>query len=123
MRLKEIYNITEVAEALKCTRKTVRKYIDQGRIKTILFGRNHKVTEAELKHILKYGLPTGANARWRKKAAAARKKSRANAKAREAAALASGGQASPSAAASSKVMASSKVKKGGAASKSRSSAR
>lgn len=116
MRLKEIYNITEVAEALKSTRKTVRKYIDQGRIKTILFGRNHKVTEAELKHILKYGLPTGANEQWRKKAAAARAKSRANAKAR-AAALASSGQASPS------VTDSSKGKKRGASSKSSKGAR
>ncbi len=92
MRLKEIYNIAEVAQALKCSVASVRMYYKAGRIRTIMIGKRNKVTEEEMRYILSHGLRETTEA-WRKISRERRQVSRERAKARQAAALKKEGSA------------------------------
>ena len=86
MRLKELYTIKEVAQALKCSADSVRTYYKEGRIRTIMIGKRYKVREEEMQYVLAHGLrePTAS---FRKVSRERRRVSRERAKAREAAAL------------------------------------
>lgn len=47
------YNVSEVAEILSLSGKTVRTYIKDGRLKAVMVGNRWKIAETEVKKILK----------------------------------------------------------------------
>lgn len=52
----KLYTPKEVAEILKLNRKTIYNYIESGRLKTVQFGREHRITEEELQRLVKTGV-------------------------------------------------------------------
>ena len=56
MRDIKLYTPKEVAEILKLNRKTIYNYIESGRLKTVQFGREHRITEEELQRLVKTGV-------------------------------------------------------------------
>lgn len=52
----KLYNLQELADMLKVSKQTIYNYKKIGRINAKRYGREYKVTEAELQRILKNGL-------------------------------------------------------------------
>lgn len=51
----KLYTPAEVAEILKLTRKSIYNYIESGKLKSVQFGREHRITEEELQRFIKTG--------------------------------------------------------------------
>ena len=49
----EYFTVAKVAEILKISPNTVRKYIRQGRLKAIKIGREYRISEKRFKEFLK----------------------------------------------------------------------
>jgi len=44
----ETYTLSDVAEALKVSRRTVLRYVKTGRIKAFKFGNNYRITQENI---------------------------------------------------------------------------
>ncbi|WP_319642653.1 helix-turn-helix domain-containing protein [Methanovulcanius yangii] len=56
MVLKEIYTVDEIAEILSITPMTVRRYINEGKIKAIKIARSWRIRRDELERIMEEGV-------------------------------------------------------------------
>jgi excisionase family DNA binding protein len=54
--LEKLYSISEVAEILDCTSRTVQQYITEKRIKAVKIANRWKVNEKEIGYIQRNGL-------------------------------------------------------------------
>lgn len=51
--MSQLYTIDEVAKLIKVSGKQVRRYIDLGELKSLRFGRLHRITEKQLEAFVK----------------------------------------------------------------------
>ena len=51
----KVYTPTEIAEILKLSRQTIYNYLNAGKLKSVQFGREHRITEEELKRFIETG--------------------------------------------------------------------
>ena len=51
----KLYTPNEVAEILKLSRQTVYNYITAGKLRSVQLGREHRISEEDLKEFLKTG--------------------------------------------------------------------
>lgn len=52
----KFYSVEELSEKLEMHIDTIRRYIREGRIKAIKFGRSYRIKEEEVKRILEEGV-------------------------------------------------------------------
>ena len=59
MELEKLYTVTDIAEVLSVSERTVRNFIQNGDLTAYRFGREYKVKETDLKQFIEKSVVTG----------------------------------------------------------------